>query len=428
MRQLGKGMFIGALYEYQNLLETNYKAGGIFDQEQVSDELQINYDSDFLTATAGALWFEGKDWTNESRQQNTVFFFAPANGVIPNTTSGFTYNKAVSLAAYAQLEFHVSPQFDVVLGGRITKDKKTGFLETVYRPTGSATLPFTYKKTKPSYLIGVNYKPNDDILVYAKYSTAFVSGGSVGGVPFDAETAKSWEGGVKADLLDNRLRTSLAVYHASYKNYQAAQAANNFAAYITEVTGDPTRAAALGTFVVTAGGVKAKGFELDFSAAPADGFTLGGSLGYSKVTYNNINPVILAQNGGRYLPSAFRPSWTGSLWAQYQTQPLIGDAYLSFRADGIWQSDMSISQNPDRPAYITNPNFAEVPAYWLLNSRIALRDLDLGGVKTELAAWGRNLTDEGAIMFPGDYSAFTGIGVANFIPARSYGLDLTIRF
>ncbi len=35
MRQLGKGMFIGGLYEYQNLLETNYKAGGIFDQEQV---------------------------------------------------------------------------------------------------------------------------------------------------------------------------------------------------------------------------------------------------------------------------------------------------------------------------------------------------------------------------------------------------------
>jgi outer membrane protein assembly factor BamA len=35
MRHLGKGMFIGALYEYQNLIENNYKAAGIFDQEQV---------------------------------------------------------------------------------------------------------------------------------------------------------------------------------------------------------------------------------------------------------------------------------------------------------------------------------------------------------------------------------------------------------
>jgi iron complex outermembrane recepter protein len=396
--------------------------------EQISDELQINYDSDFLTATAGALWFEGKDWTNESRQQNTVFFFVPTNGAIPNANNGFTYNKAVSLAAYAQLEFHVTPQLDVILGGRITRDKKTGFLETGYNTASTLNLDFTYKKTKPSYLFGVNYKPNDDILVYAKYSTAFVSGGSVGGVPFDAETAKSWEGGVKADLLDNRLRTSLSLYHASYKNYQAAQAANNFAAYITEVTGDPTRAAALGTFVVTSGGVKAKGFEFDFSAAPAEGFTLGGSLGYSKVTYSNVNPVILAQNGGQYQPESLRPAWTGSLWGQYQTQPLIGDAYLTFRADGIWQSKMQFAQNPNQPAYVANPNYTANPAYWILNSRIALRDLDLGGVKSELAVWGRNLTDAGFGMFPGDYTAFTGIGVMNFIPARSYGLDLTVRF
>jgi outer membrane protein assembly factor BamA len=35
MRKMGKGIFIGGIYEYQNLLETNYKAGGIFDQQQV---------------------------------------------------------------------------------------------------------------------------------------------------------------------------------------------------------------------------------------------------------------------------------------------------------------------------------------------------------------------------------------------------------
>lgn len=396
--------------------------------KQISDELQVNYASDLLTATVGALYFKGQDYTNESRQQNTVQFAVVAGGLIRNANIGFTYNKAVSLAAYTQLEFHVTPQIDIIAGARITKDKKTGFLN--YGPTLASLklLPFVYKNTKPNYLVGVNYKPNDDILLYAKYSTAFVSGGSVGGVPFEAETAKSWEAGVKADLFDRRFRTSLSLYHASYKNYQSAQAANNFASYITEITGDPSRPGVLGTFVVTSGGVKAKGFEFDFSAAPAKGITLGGSLGYSKVSYNNLNPVIVASNGGTYLPDAFRPKWTGSLWAQYQTSPLIGDAFLSFRADGIWQSDMSIASNPNLPIYITNPNFKEVPAYWIVNSRVALRDLNLGGVKTELAVWARNLTDEGAGMFPGEYSKFTGIGVLNFIPARSYGLDLTIRF
>jgi len=396
--------------------------------KQVSDELQINYDSDFLTATVGALYFKGQDYTNESRQTNTLAFNVTLDNKIPNAGIGFTYNKAVSLAAYAQLEFHVTPQLDVVAGGRITKDKKTGFLETGPSLENLQVIPFTYKKSKPSYLVGVNYKPNEDILVYAKYSTAFVSGGSVGGVPFDAETAKSWEAGVKADLLDNRLRTNLALYHASYKNYQAAQGATNFVSYITEVTGDPTRAGVLGTLVVSSGGVKAKGFEFDFSAAPTRGITLGGSLGYSKVTFNNVNPVILAVNAGQYSAQSLRPAWTGSLWAQYQTEPLIGDAYLTFRADGIWQSRMQFAQNPNLPAYVANPAFVANPAYWLLNGRIALRDLDLGGVKTELAAWGRNLTDAKYGMFPGDYTLFTGLAVMNFIPARSYGMDLTVRF
>ncbi len=396
--------------------------------KQVSDELQINYNSDFLTATVGALWFEGQDYTNEGRHTNTLAFTATPDNKIPNTGIGFTYNKAVSLAAYAQLEFHVSPQLDVVLGGRITGDKKTGFLETGPNLTSLTRYPFEYKKTKPSYLVGLNYKPNDDILVYAKYSTAFVSGGSVGGVPFEAETAKSWEAGIKADLLDRKLRTSLALYHASYENYQAAQGATNFVDYITQVTGDPNRAGVLGTLVVTSGGVKSTGFEFDFSAAPARGITLGGSLGYSKVTYNNLNPVIVRANGGQYSPNSLRPPWTGSLWGQYQTEPLIGDAYLTFRADGIWQSRMQFAQNPNQPAYVANPNYIANPAYWLLNGRIALRDLDLGGVKTELAFWGRNLSDVKVGMFPGDYTAFTGIGVMNFIPARSYGMDLTIRF
>ena len=396
---------------------------------QFSDEVQVNYQSDFLTATVGGLWFQGKDFTNAHRLQNTLFLSVPLNGVIPSANIGETFNKVTSLAAYTQLEFHVASQIDVVLGGRITKDRKNSTL--LYGPnplTLQSLVSPTYKKTKPNYLIGVNYKPNDDTLVYGKYSTAFVSGGSVGGVPFAPETAKSWEGGVKADLLDRRVRTSLALYHAAYKNYQAAQASSNFGNYITQVTGDPTRAGVLGTIVVTAGGVKARGFEFDLTAAPVNGVTVGGTLGYSKVTYNNVNPVLLAVNGGRYLSSSFRPKWTGTLFGQYETRPLIGDAFFSFRADGIYQSDMGLAQNPDQPIYVANPNFREVPAYWLLNSRIALRNFRVAGVKTELALWGKNLTDRKSGSFPGDYSLFTGIGVLNFIPARSYGLDLTISF
>ncbi|MEZ5742799.1 MAG: TonB-dependent receptor [Sphingomonadaceae bacterium] len=395
--------------------------------EQISNELQVNYDSDFLTATVGALWFESKDWTGETYFQNTVSFSVVPGGVLSNTRAGSTFNKATSIAAYSQLEFHLTPQLDLILGGRITKDKKSG--DFIFGPTLDAlqTISFTYKKSKPNYLIGVNFKPTDDILVYAKYSTAFVSGGSVAGIPFAPETAKSWEGGVKAELFDRKVRANLALYHAEYKNYQTAQSSANFGPQIAELTGDPTRAGSIGTLVWPLGGVKAKGFEFDLAAAPAQGFSVGGSLSYTDTSFNNLDPGIVAANGGFYGTSSYRPKWTGGLWAQYDTPPVFEDAYLTFRADGTWQSDMGLAQNPNAPFIQLVPALLEQPSYWLVNGRIALRDLiNIDDKKAEVAVWGKNLTDSRAIGFALNLNQI--FASANYIPARSYGVDLTIEF
>ena len=65
-------------------------------------------------------------------------------------------------------------------------------------------------------------------------------------------------------------------------------------------------------------------------------------------------------------------------------------------------------------------------SYWLVNGRVALKDIDLGGVKAELAAWGRNLFDTQRFSYALNISnIFIG---GNYIPARSYGLDLNVSF
>lgn len=395
---------------------------------QISDELQMNYDSDFLTATAGAVWFQSKDRTGETLLQNTVSFSPVPGGVLPNRSIGTTFNKAKSIAAYAQLEFHVTPKLDVVAGGRITQDKKSGSF--TFGPSLAAlrTISFDYKKTKPNYLIDLNYKPTEDTLLYGKYSTAYVSGGSVAGIPFAPETVASWEAGAKTELFDRKLRANLALFHAKYKHFQTAQSATNFTAEIIQVTGDPTRAASIGTFVADQGGtVTAKGFEFDLSAAPTRGLTLGGSLSYTDTKFKDVNPILLSSNGGRYIPT-FRPKWTGGLWAQYDTPTLGGgDTYVTIRSDATYQSDMNLSQNPDLPIYSSfGRGIAEVPAYWLVNGRVALRDLNLGGIKTEFALWGKNLTNERSVAFALNLSNL--IAAANYIPPRTYGLDLTVEF
>lgn len=396
---------------------------------QISDEIQLNYQSDFLTGTAGALWFNAKDRTGEPLQQNTSSFSLFPGGVVPNVNIGKTFNEVTSLAAYAQLEFHLTDQLNVTLGGRITRDKKTGSLLTGPDLDNLTliTAP-TYKKTKPSYLIGVDYKPTPDTMLYAKYSTAFVSGGNTVGVPYRAETAKSWEAGVKAALFNRRLQANLSAYHVKYHDVQGSNSPTTpgMADVVNDVTGDPNRSDVIGTFTFNNGDLTAKGFEFDFTAAPVTGVTLGGSLGYNDSNFSNVDPLILASNQGRY-EQILLPDWTANFWAQYDTPPLgVGDTYLSFRVDGRWQSDMNLSANPDLPEYSTwATGIREVPSYAVLNGRVALKELNLGGIDTELAVWGRNLTNNRSANYALNFGF---MGAANYIPARTYGLDLAIKF
>ena len=402
--------------------------------KQYSDELQLNYDSDALTITAGALWFHGKDYTGEPLLANTVAFAIVPGGVIPATSVGLNFNKQTSIAGYGQVEFHATEQLDFVGGIRLTQDKKSGSF--TFGPTRAnlRVVNFNYKKTKPSYLVGVNYKPDDDMLLFAKFSTAYVSGGSTAGIPFEPETAESYEVGVKTELLDRKLRLNLAAYHVKYKHQQLPQSAvgSGFPELITQITGDPTLAQSVGPFVFDSGTITAKGVEFEFQAAPTRGVTLGGNLSYYTTKFTDVDPRLKAiypdptNPAGDYVPN-YRPNWTGAIYGQYDTEPLWGDAYLMFRADANWQSRTNFANNPRLTIYQTYARaIKNEPPFWLVNGRISLRDLEVDGVNTEIALWGTNIFNQSAKTFVLDLA--NTFATANFIAARAYGLDFTVKF
>jgi iron complex outermembrane receptor protein len=108
----------------------------------------------------------------------------------------------------------------------------------------------------------------------------------------------------------------------------------------------------------------------------------------------------------------------------YETPPLTGDTTLMFRLDSSYLSRMAL----DTQAVRTQPQFQParfVPAYWLLNGRVALRHIKFGGVEGELAVWGKNLTDERKANFALIQNIATSV---NFIAPRTYGADLSIEF
>ena len=404
--------------------------------KQYSDELVVNYTADRFEATVGALYFHSEDIVGPEGLQNTLqfAFTLPASGVVPRGNQGRYFNDATSLAAYAQLEYELTDKLTAVAGARITHDKKDNLFQGTNVVNGViVTLPdieAPYKGTKPSFLLGLNWKPNSDTLVYGKWSNSFVSGGSVAGITFKPETASSFELGFKSDFFDRRLRTNLALYHVNYKGYQQPSSTSSpeAVAFLNAQYGTALGSALapiLSTFVQQAYDVRAQGFELEVTALPADGLTVGGSLAYTNTKFKNILPSFLAAFGGEYVPSV-RPKWTGSAFVSYDTPSLVSDAFLNVRFDMLYRSDLLLAGNPHVQRTLGFPdNSITSPGHVKLNGRIALKNLEIGGAKTEFALWGRNLTDA-------DYSnsnLFLPTGTAvNYDPARTYGVELSIEF
>jgi len=433
---------IGAPYVISgsNGAETGFK--------QWSDELQINYDSDPLTLTVGAIYYSTKSDTGSPEGLRGSISGAMPGGVITSGQIAHNYTKGSSLAGYVQGEVHVTPQLDVVGGFRVTRDKKTNisytfttssgqnrqdiYLPGGFYPAGTITCPAappipavcvplgtttatfnapSYKKTKSNYSLGVNYRPNDDILLYAKYSTGFISGGTLSGFDWEPETVKAWEGGIKADLFDRKLRANLALFKADYKDLQAVSGGRFLP--------PPNTNADLGTLVLREGDLDTKGFELELTAAPVRGLTLNSGLGYTDFRFKNVN-LLLRPVGS--LPT-IRPHWTTNMAAQYETEPMFGDADMMFRLDAVWRSKYRTMPNATYPASFAPVVFSD--AMWIVNGRIALRNVDVAGAKMEFALWGRNLTNSRNPAQPIDFSTFA---MSNFQRARTYGIDLNIDF
>src|SRR5262249_6594105 len=139
-----------------------------------------------------------------------------------------------------------------------------------------------YDGNKWTYNLGLNYKPTSDILVYGKYATGYISGGRLATLDYNPENAKSLEGGVKADWLDRRLRTNLAVYSAKYGNLQYPGSGSTF--------GVPAAAQVL----VNAGDAKAKGVEAELTAVPLRAITLSADVSYLDFKFTKLDPRFLA--------------------------------------------------------------------------------------------------------------------------------------
>lgn len=296
-------------------------------------------------------------------------------------------------------------------GLRWSRDKRRARLQdTIITPASTNVGPTTpastsFDNVSPSVILAFDVNP--DVNLYGKVVRGYKSGGfnirasslarfSAG---FKPETLTSYEVGLKTMLFDNRLRFNIAGFISDYRDIQV------------NTRSDPNNIGI--TDVLNAGKARVKGIELDVTARPVDGLTL--NVNYSYLTGKYLQVIdATGEDRSDFFRFINMAPHTVSAKLEYQFPPMaIGQ--LSANIDYYYQGLITTSTS--------DPRF-KVRGYGLLDARLTMADIPIGGGKWRVSAFGRNLTDKEYYI-----SHFnTGASSAFFGQPRTYGLELSLEY
>ncbi|PEQ12269.1 TonB-dependent receptor [Novosphingobium sp. PC22D] len=299
-------------------------------------------------------------------------------------------NNNDAYGVFAQVDYDLGPSLTLTGGIRYDKDKRKQ--EDV---NSGAVRKTSFDRVQPKATL--TWKPTDDALVYATFSTGFRSGGynapQVGVPVFKAETLENYEIGFKSAWADDRITLNGAIFQMNVKNYQFF--------YV--------EAATASQIIDNIDKVRIRGAELELQARPAEGLDVSAAIGL--IDSNIRNSLQFPSDEGNKAPRTVPFSSTVS--AQYR-KPLMDGIGLFMRAE--WQHFGKKYWNTD--------NVAVQDPYNLVNVRLGVEYDDMG-----VYFFGRNIFgDEYYSEF--FQPAYSGLDVAIGYPSQpsSYGIEARIKF
>ena len=345
--------------------------------QQWSEELQFNgtaFDSR-LNWTAGGFYYHA----SESRDGHVTLQPIGFLGILDPFEVHDTW-KTTNLSGYLHASYDFTEALQMSGGVRYTSEDKSYTFD--HGPSLPISLPAVGKNRRWDWNATINYKVTPDIFVYASAATGFRSPafnprpftpGQLQAVP--AEQVRSYEGGFKGDLLDQRLRVNADVFYMEYDPRLTTENATQCTAFDSLDPGPPLLGGTgqtcppgtplagltgLNWFYYTNVPGKDKGAELEITADPVENLTLTYSLGYNKFTSPQRNSKSLIQ-----------PTYTMSGSIQY-TIPLSSDmGQLVPRLDWSYRSHNTNSASNVAP---TPANI--IPAFNLFNARLTYNTND----------------------------------------------------
>lgn len=383
-------------------------------QTQFSQELQFQVTTDQFDLTTGLFYFHER---SPGTEVLGILSPTPSATVVPSPFdaifgSGLTRTVGVndSMAGYAQMTWHLSDTFDITGGLRGTIDDRELDIRAISGAQGGSLGVGKYKVTykKLTYTGIATWRPTNDTTVFAKVATGYVSGGILSGIPYRPENLTSYEVGAKTQFLDNKVRLNVAAYYNDYKDLQTQNFINGR------------------QFFDNAGKAKIKGFEAELDIVPVQGLNLSGSVGYTDFDYKTF--ILNGQDVAGFARPTYFSKWTGRAAAVYNS-PDFGSSggHVTALVEGRYRSSYYLTSTPLRDLFTNLPVLEDrnkQPGYWLVNGRLGLADLPIGGAKVSIAAFGDNLFDKRYVSFGAPVLLFTG----TYERGRTYGVEASISF
>ncbi len=273
--------------------------------EQFTQEVKLNgkLGDGLIDYVVGAYYYNERNRTDFADVFSIFSPALPSNiGVGLLLADRTLRNQTTAYAGYAQADLNVGP-VTFTAGIRYTDEQKTFDIRDnraacnaggaipanclfnsnmVVVPPQVATataIPTTVSTRIWTPRFAVNYKPNDDILLFASATRGFKSGGwnarataASQLLPFGPEKVWSYEVGFKSEFFNRRLRANITAYIANVTDLQTPSALVGPTGAITFITRNFAD-------------YQNKGIEAEFTVVPMSGVTLFANIGYQDDKY-----------------------------------------------------------------------------------------------------------------------------------------------
>lgn len=383
------------------------------DQNQFSQEIQLVGNAGDIKYVIGGYYFN-ENGADEAIVYSTALINASNTGItlfpepVPDGGAANLPDRAArvnvkSKALFGQMTW--SPEsllgLHVTVGARYTDDHKDGILTAIRGVDPDLDFKFNSSRIDPMATLAYDF--NRDINAYVKVSRAYRAGGANTRSsilrPFGEEELLAWEAGLKADLFDRRARINIAAY-TSRLSKQQVDFINPAFVSNTETVNAPEKR-------------QIKGVEVDLTLAPAQGLLFGVNYAFTDAP---ATPVVnIFTDAIEQVTSAFTPKHAVTLNADYRF-PRFSFGELRLHIDANTAGNYLSNGTVDYKA----------KSAFLINSRLSLGDIDMGGGTIDFALWGKNLTNATYNQF--DFRVRGRNTTTRYNDPRTYGVEARFRF